>query len=512
MRYRPGWLVDIGLILLAVGSRAAFASPLLYDHDSFLFARAVVNYDLSAGVPHPPGYILYVLLGRLLAHLTQDVNQGLIWVGILSGALAGICIYRLGRRIFGAGVGVIGALFYLLGPMIWFYHEIALTYAAEGAFSALVALLAWRTYRGSKGGAYLLCVALGVAGGIRPWLIPQLLPLWLLAFWRFGVWRAVLGLGLVVISSLSWLVPNAASAGGMAAYFSLVRNYGGGLLSEGHLGSLAGTVSAARMMGLWFYLTFGWALAGLIWLLARRWILRKPSSLRVQSGVRIFFACWILPAFLLRLFAHLTMPGYLLIFLPGICLLAAAGIFLAAEDCAAVLGRILPPSSGLRFLGRSQAILGIFLVGILAHHVTTFTMGDSGFTWPIIQAKNRIIHERLEFVRGFSPQETVVFASDMANAAHYYLSDYRVINVFWTPGEQRFGPDRPPQERARWVILFDSQLLSVNGSRESVKRESLPVEVPIFYFALSAGEEVARWKGGYRLVKAAENHFSAAPE
>jgi hypothetical protein len=197
------------------------------------------------------------------------------------------------------------------------------------------------------------------------------------------------------------------------------------------------------------------------------------------------------------------MPGYLLIFLPGLCLLAAAGLSLLAQEAADWLGRLLPASSGLRFLGRRGVVLGILLAGIFSHHVSQFTLGEAGFAWPLIQAKNRVLQEHLEFVRRFPPRETVVFASDMANAAYYYLSNYRVVDVFWAPGEQAFGPNLPEEEYARFIILFDSQLLPANESPKSVQREILPGEIPIFYFALSAGEEVVRWKGGYRLKREA---------
>jgi hypothetical protein len=137
---------------------------------------------------------------------------------------------------------------------------------------------------------------------------------------------------------------------------------------------------------------------------------------------------------------------------------------------------------------------------VLGHHATAFLVARGGFSWPIIQAKNRLISERLAFVRRFPPNETVVFASEAANAAEYYLPDYRVVDVFYSPGEQVFGPHRPTAERARTIILFDTQLLEANRSPESLQSEALPIGLPIFYFQLSPDQQVVRWKGGYRLA------------
>jgi hypothetical protein len=496
-------LIEIGLILLAVLSRLPFMSALLYDHDSFLFARAAVHYDLRAGYPHPPGYIFYVYLGRFLTTITGDVNRAFIWLGIIAGALAALCLYHLGRQIFSRAVGFLGALLYLLGPMIWFYHEIALTYAVEGFVSALVALIAWRSYQGSRRAALLLSVVLGVAGGIRPWLIPELFILWLAAVWRLGTKHLIVGFMLILLASLSWLVPNFVSAGGIGSYISLVSNYGGGLFHEGHFGKLAGTIHAFSLMATWWYYALGAALIGLLWLGLRGWIWRKPPVLIAEPGARWgrFFAAWILPSFLLRLFFHLTSPGYLLVFLPGLCILAAAGLFLLAQDLARALRAVLPHESMLRGLRRGEVVLAIISIGILGHHIGTFLTADQGFSWPVIQIKNLLYRNRLDFVRKFPADQTVVFASDMANVAHYYLEpQYRVINVFITPGERVLGPQRPEQDRARYIVLFDDQLSQADQSPEMVKEEPLPIGIPGRYYELGDNQEMQRRPGEFRVV------------
>ena len=47
-------------------SRWLFRSHYLYDLDSVNFALAIGRFDPRVHQPHPPGYFLYISVGRLL--------------------------------------------------------------------------------------------------------------------------------------------------------------------------------------------------------------------------------------------------------------------------------------------------------------------------------------------------------------------------------------------------------------------------------------------------------------
>ena len=66
---RRGWRGIHGTALAAAAFaclvRLPFAAHRMWDHDSVQFALGVEKLDLAAHHPHPPGYPLYVLLGKL---------------------------------------------------------------------------------------------------------------------------------------------------------------------------------------------------------------------------------------------------------------------------------------------------------------------------------------------------------------------------------------------------------------------------------------------------------------
>jgi hypothetical protein len=59
-------LLSLSLFLLVIVTRVPFKSDLLYSMDSVNFALALDQYSIPVHQPHPPGYFLYVMLGRLL--------------------------------------------------------------------------------------------------------------------------------------------------------------------------------------------------------------------------------------------------------------------------------------------------------------------------------------------------------------------------------------------------------------------------------------------------------------
>src|SRR6202161_786854 len=94
--------LDLLLLVSAIGiSRFAFRSRYLYDLDSVNFALAIGRFDPQVHQPHPPGYFLYICLGRLLNFLVHDANLALVLLSILAGIVTVILIYLLSMEWFG---------------------------------------------------------------------------------------------------------------------------------------------------------------------------------------------------------------------------------------------------------------------------------------------------------------------------------------------------------------------------------------------------------------------------
>jgi uncharacterized membrane protein len=177
------------VLMLAFGtllSRFLFRSQILYHWDSVNFAYAMREFSVAKEQPHPPGYIVYVWLCRVVDLLFHDAQITMVWISIIASALAVVALFYLGKAMWNRRVGLIAALLLASSPLFWFYGEIALPHTID---TFLVILSVWWLYEGVRGNdRYLLpaVVALGIAGGVRQQTLVFLAPLGPFAVRRIG--------------------------------------------------------------------------------------------------------------------------------------------------------------------------------------------------------------------------------------------------------------------------------------------------------------------------------------
>src|SRR5881392_2484521 len=160
-------------------TRFAFRSRYLYDLDSVNFALAMQRFDPRVHQPHPPGYFLYICVGRLLNVLFQAANLSLVILSILASCGVVIVVYKMTMDWFGPMAAQFAGLFFLLSPLAWFHGIVALTYIVEAFFSAFLGYLCWRIYCGRAGYILPAAIVLGVSAGVRPSSLVFLAPLFL---------------------------------------------------------------------------------------------------------------------------------------------------------------------------------------------------------------------------------------------------------------------------------------------------------------------------------------------
>src|SRR6478672_1098379 len=78
----------IGALVLV--SRWPFRSHALFSWDSANFAMALDRIDIAMHRPHPPGYLGYVLVARVLRRVFPDANTALVVWNWIATALAAL--------------------------------------------------------------------------------------------------------------------------------------------------------------------------------------------------------------------------------------------------------------------------------------------------------------------------------------------------------------------------------------------------------------------------------------
>ena len=76
----------LGLAVVTLLSRWPYRARMLYNWDAVQFALALHEFDIAKHQPHPPGYLLYVALGRLLNASLGDPTLAYVALAMLFSA------------------------------------------------------------------------------------------------------------------------------------------------------------------------------------------------------------------------------------------------------------------------------------------------------------------------------------------------------------------------------------------------------------------------------------------
>ena len=218
--------VGVGVLaVLVAATRLLAVSRAPWEWDEILFAAAVRDYDVVVHHPHPPGFPLYIALGKFISLFGVSEFHALQAV-VIAGAMCLFPLtYVLARLLsFNIGTSIGGALIVAFAPNAWYYGGTAFTDVPGLALILGASVLFLR-------GSFLWgCVVFGISLGFRPQLaLIGAVPL-ALAFWtairppkverrmsnvETRPWRGIALLAAIV----------AASYGGAAIASSSAREY-----------------------------------------------------------------------------------------------------------------------------------------------------------------------------------------------------------------------------------------------------------------------------------------------
>lgn len=286
-----------------------FLSHYLYNWDAGNFALGVNNYNIAMHQPHPPGYPIFIGLGKVLNYFLHDANFSLVLVSMFFAFLAVLFLYFLVLKIYPKKycLAAVTILFLIVNPIFWFYRGLALSYTVD-AFISVFLLWIFFKYKDNNNYLYLGSLILGLAGGFRPTLIVFLFPLFCYNFFFIKKKRTIkiiISLIILSISILSWLVPMILLTGGIGEYFKDLKN----LFS-------AAEASIPLLQNIKTFVSVLFVAINVL-LIPLVKLKRQYLLLALIAGM---------PAFLVYTFMHFGQPGYVLILLPIFIFLAVPGI------------------------------------------------------------------------------------------------------------------------------------------------------------------------------------------
>ncbi len=307
-----------GLAVVTLLSRWPYRARMLYNWDAVQFALALHEFDIAKHQPHPPGYLLYVGLGRLLNASLSDPTLAYVALAMLFSAGSTFVLYGLARRLYDRATAFVAASMLAVSPLFWFYGSVGLTYAGEAFAASVVAWFAYATLTGSVRHLYWGALALGLTGGMRQSVLLLLLPLWLgcAALGTRSRRRLATAGGILLASVLAWLLPMMWLTGGPAAYLAAsTQLYGSMLVPTSVLGG-SFEITLAQLRYLLESTLVGLGPLGLV-------AAALPAYAR-REGWRApewFLLAWVVPPAIFYTLVHFGQAGYVLTFLPALVIL-----------------------------------------------------------------------------------------------------------------------------------------------------------------------------------------------
>jgi hypothetical protein len=463
LKRNEAFLLPACLFVLTIVSRIPFTSKYLYHMDSVQFALALDKFDVTIHQPHPPGYFLYVMLGRLLHLFINDANMVFVTISIFFSGLTVVAVYLLGKEMFEQKIGLLAALIAMTSPSLWFHGEVALAYVVEAFFSTIIALFCWKIYKGEHQYIWISAIALAVAGGIRQNTLVFLLPLLLFSVRRVRWQNIIASLGLMCLATLSWFVPMIIMTGGLNAYLDALRelwlfNTGNNTVFD------QGWPVFKYYSSTVFDFTFYGIGAGLfVIILALYSLARNGKWDSLDKPAILFFTFWVLPSifFYLLIFIHPANPGYALVYLPAFFIIAAISVIHLTGEFKAITGYDL----------------AIFIISTLvAINTSIFFLSKYPVSYRKIKANEIILTAVLKDLKTLDPSKTAIFTGPYIFWGYrqimYYLPGYRVYQMDFKKapsGEVRkifWGLDRKtfftknivlPRKEVNFAIVLTSE-------------------------------------------------------
>jgi hypothetical protein len=230
------------LLIAAVYAVAhvVFLPPSLEDIDSINFALGLRHFDVAEHQPHPPGYPVYIALGRTAKAVFETVAPSLgqtrieslalaVWSPI-AGAAALIAAFSIFRFLSNTSMALWATTLLAANPLFWLNGSRPMS-DMPGLALALVAQALFLKGATNKRALVIGAVVVGVAAGVRAQTACLTLPLFAYALGRQrreGVlWMATRPVAALAIGGLAWGIPLLLVSGGVNNYLIALSTQAG---------------------------------------------------------------------------------------------------------------------------------------------------------------------------------------------------------------------------------------------------------------------------------------------
>lgn len=418
---KQDFLFIIFFFLIGILSRIFLIEHFQSHWDGPQYSLGVLHYDLTQETPAPPGYPLYIFMGRIFYTFFQDPHFSLLMVSVLFSGIGAVLFYLFGKRLANQSVGIISSLLFLSAPTIYFFGLTTYAYGVIPTLATMLALCVYEIVIQKKNQGIVLGVVCAFALGVRPQEALMLLPLFVLGIYYLPRKQKIISVITLIVGLSLWIIPYFFIVGGIGKFlfqFSSFAHHGAFTPITIH-----NSLTYASRMAKDLFLTFTISTIFLFYYFYKLFFLFKkkiPFKKMLIDKKNQFFFFWFTPSSLVNLLVRSDHAGYQMTYLS--CLL----FFIALAEYKL-------------FKKRKALLIGIVLCGVLFNLFWFFRDRDPYFKGPYIPTsfhyseirKNDIkLGAKVLYIQHhFSPKTTLLITSpDPWRPLMYHLKPFTIYS------------------------------------------------------------------------------------
>lgn len=403
-------LILFFLAILAFFSRAPLIEKYQSHWDGPQYTIAVVRFSYEQFTPTPPGYPLYIGLGKFFYFFFHNPHIAILWASVIGSVIGTISFFIVGKKIFNDLVGLISAFIYLTGSTFYYFGLTPYGFSLLSGVEVLLAYSVYRIFIQKKKGGVFFGIILGVWFGIRPQELFQMFPLVLLGYLHLKNKERIKSSLLALFLTLCWILPIIFSMGIVKfitfSYSDLVISIFGNSIKT-HI----------VLMIKDFLLSFGIASIFLFYYI---WILYKKNDIwKKHKKLLTFFIIWFLPGFLYNLLIRTEHAGYQMSYLLCFNLLISYAIWKSTHKHKILLTLVI----------LSTSLFNLYWFFFNRDPAYTKPYRPTSFHYSDIRKNDIRTGSKVRFVEvKFNPKNTLLIATEaMWRPYSYYLTKFHLV-------------------------------------------------------------------------------------
>ncbi len=160
--------IAVTIAIVCAASRFLAMARSLWDWDEALFVLGMRDYDVALHHPHPPGFPIYIAMGRVVRLLVGDDFRALQTINMIAAMLVFPALFVLARELrLSTRTSLIAATLFAFFPNVWFFGGGAFSDIPSVVLVLFAVTLLLRGVR-SRNAYWAGTLLLALAIGIRP--------------------------------------------------------------------------------------------------------------------------------------------------------------------------------------------------------------------------------------------------------------------------------------------------------------------------------------------------------